>query len=149
LDHLKSLIYHTNEKYIGVYKIREKQVKIKAERDDSDARMFFDKVFREKYFRFYYTIINNYVNEVQIKDFPSVTHKEIFDNIIHRVVYNSDPMIGFYTGVVNNIQYKSIVYLNPMLPKEISIDIFDTKFGVERIDSFNRTLELTAITYKN
>ena len=149
LDRLKSLIYHTNDKYFGEYKIREKQVKIKAERDDSDARMFFDKVFKEKYFRFYYTIINNYVNEVQIKDFPSVTHKEIFDNIIHRVVYSSDPMIGFYTGVVNNIQYKSIVYLNPMLPKEISIDIFDSKFGVERIDSFDRTLELTAITYKN
>lgn len=149
LDVLKALIYHTNEKFIGVYKIREKLVKIKAERDDSDARMFFDKVLKEKYFRFYYNIINNYANEVQIKDFPSATHKEFFSKIIHSVVYSSDPMIGFYTGVVKNIQYKSIVYLNPMLPKEISIDIFDVKFGIERIDSFNHTLELKAITYKN
>ena len=144
---LKAMIYHTNEKYFGVYKIREKQVKIKAERDDSDARMFFDNVFKERYFRFYYTIINNYVKQVQIKNFPSATYKEFFDKIIHSVVYTSDPMIGFYTGVVKNIQYKSIVNLNPMLPKEISIDIFDTKFGIERINSFDRTLELTAITY--
>ncbi|MFM2229321.1 MAG: hypothetical protein RL607_579 [Bacteroidota bacterium] len=149
LDHLKSLIYHSNEKFIGVYSIQNKKTTINAERNDLEAKDFFNKIFRERYQSFYYSITNDFKLEKQYKKFPSVNYDFTFKQVRHQITFNNEPLIGSYTGESNGIQFKNIVYLNPLLPKEISIDIFDAKFGIERIDNFDRTLELTAITYKN
>ena len=145
---IESKIYHTNETIVGTHYIASKLTVFYVSRNDEETKTIFKKYFNETYYKFEYRQEFNYITRIEKRQFPNVNYELKFDKI-EKTIDPTNPYLGNYTEVLNNIEYKNIVIMNDNLFKFITPMIFTNNvFGVEKIESINEIIELKSMTYK-
>lgn len=147
---LRSILYHTNQKFIGEYNQKSDETIIKVIRDDELTKEIFKDVFKTNYKYFEYEIKLNYKkNRIQSK-YPNVSYTYKLDQYSHSITYKTNT-IGKYNEIINNIEYQNIIYLNEKLHSKIMPDdvFINNKVGIAEIKKTHSTTTLKSVSYTN
>jgi hypothetical protein len=145
---LSGILYHVNEKFIGVYDVTKDETHFKVFRNDEETKHIFKTIFKERYYNFSYTIIIKHrKNSIRI-NYPSVSYDFTIAEKINKIDY-IDETLGQFTLKEKDRVWSNIVVLNPSLdPNIMPEDIFsNNNFGIETIKKMNYTTQLKSVSY--
>ena len=150
LKKLASILYHTNQKFIGEYNKISDETNFKVIRDDELTKKLFKEVLHTKYEYFEYRIKIKYRKNIIKTNFPSVTYTRKIDESYNKLILKNDT-IGEYQEIRNNLEFKNIVVLNSKLDSKIMpVDLFlNNNFGIEVIKKIKDITILKSASYSD
>ncbi|MDI9256049.1 hypothetical protein [Flavobacterium sedimenticola] len=148
-EKMLSILYHSNESYVGTYDLETNKTIIKAERNDSEIKSLYEKLSKETYGRFRYTIFIDYEKKTKKTSYPAITHRKSFSEIIKSIQWLSD-FEGSFKEVRNDVILTNYVNTNSNLPKVITLGyIFENNnFGINKVRTFYETIQLKSVSYE-
>lgn len=150
LKKLISILYHTNEKYVGEYDRIADETFFKIFRDDETTKKIFNEIFKSSYQPFQYTIKINYKKNTIIIKYPNISYKNKINESVNSITFQNDTT-GLYYKTIGNLHYTNVVILNDKLDSKIMSDeIFsNNKWGVEQIKTLSSFTVLKNVSYSN
>jgi hypothetical protein len=146
---LKALLYHANETINGIHFIASKKTVYNVVRGDDETRMIFKKYLKEKFPNFEYRVEIDFVKKTEKINYPRVNYEHTFAEIAKTIEFNNEENIGFYFQTNKGVLYKNIVILNNKLSNFVSPLLFNNnKFGIDKIETIDRTITLKSVFYK-
>lgn len=146
--YLKSLLYHTNETYYGIYYIAENKTVIKAIRGDAESRSVFKNIFKESFEPFDYTVEYDFKLATCKLNFPSVHYENNLYEKIQKITQTEVETIAYTHEVQQGVIYKNIITMNKALSPFVSPKHFDNFYGITKIESVQYTTNLIALNYR-
>jgi hypothetical protein len=148
LKKLCSILYHTNQKFIGEYDVDKNETNFIVERNDDMTKKIFKNILNYNYSNFFYKIVINFSKDKIHLNYPSVNYTFTINEKAKNIVMENE-IIGRYKNVVNNLEFSNVVLLNINLDSKIMPnDIFtNNKYGVEVIKKLNETTILKSVKY--
>lgn len=145
---LCAILYHTNQKFIGVYDAEKNETKYSVERNDQLTKKIFKNILKERYSNFFYKIVIKFSKNKIHLDYPSANYTFTITEKAKNIIMESR-VIGRYKEVVNNVAFSNVFLLNINLdPKIMPDDIFtNNNYGVEEIKKLNETTILKSVKY--
>lgn len=145
---LCSILYHTNQTFIGEYDIENNETNFRVERNDELTKKIFKNILKEDYSNFFYKIVIMYSKGKIHLNYPRVNYTLTINEKFKNIILESQ-FIGRYKEVVNNLEFSNLVLLNINLDSKIMpYDIFtNTNFGVEVVKKLNETTILKSVKY--
>jgi hypothetical protein len=143
------ILYHSNEKFKGVYDFKKNKSIIKAIRNDADVKKLFNEVFKTDYSAFAYTICLDYENKNKTLDFPLTKYDSVFAKEQKKINW-IDNISGSFTDKKDNLLLTSTVESDKNLPKQITLGFVleNNNYGIKKVSTAYETYELTSITYE-
>ena len=150
LKKLASILYHTNQKFMGEYDKVNDETNFKVIRDDELTKKIFKEILHMKYDYFEYKIKINYKKNKIKTNFPSVSYTHKIDELLNKLTFKNDT-IGEYIQIRNHLEFRNIVLLNSKLdPKIMPHEIFsNNNFGIEAIKKINDITILKSVSYSD
>ena len=148
LKKLCSILYHTNQKYIGIYDTTKDETTFKVERSDELTKYVFKNILKERYINFFYKIKINYGKNKINFDYPRVNYVYTVAEKLNKILFENE-LIGTYKKKIENLEFENIVLLNTKLDSKIMPDeIFsNNNAGVEIIKKIRETTILKSVSY--
>lgn len=148
-DKLFSILYHSNETINGIHFIPSRKTVFNVVRGDDETKMIFKKYLKQRFLDFEYREEFDFAKKTEKIKFPRVNYDRTFAEISKKIKFQNEPTIGFYEEENKGFLFKNIVYFNNDLSKFIAPVLFDnSNFGVEKIETVQRTITLKSVTYK-
>jgi len=145
---LCSILYHTNQKFIGEYDAEKNETNYRVERNDELTKNIFKNILKERYSNLFYKKVIKFSKDKIVLNYPSVNYTFTITEKAKNIIMENK-VIGRYNEVVNNIKFSNVVLLNINLDSKIMPDdIFtNNNFGVEVIKKLNETTILKSVKY--
>jgi len=145
---LSSILYHTNQKFIGEYDVEKNETNFRVERNDELTKKIFKDILKTPYSNFFYKIVIKYSKDKIYLKYPSVNYTFTINEKAKNIIMENQ-LIGRYKEVVNNLEFSNVVLLNINLDSKIMPeDIFiNNNYGVEVIKKLNETTILKSVKY--
>lgn len=145
---LCGILYHTNQKFIGVYDAEKNETNYRVERNDELTKKIFKNILKQHYSNFFYEKVVKFSKDKIHLNYPSVNYTFTITEKAKNIIME-DQVIGRYKEVVNNLEFSNVVFLNINLdPKIMPDDIFtNNNCGVEVIKKLNATTILKSVKY--
>jgi hypothetical protein len=107
------------------------------------------KYLKEKFPNFEYRVEIDFVKKTEKINYPRVNYEHTFAEIAKTIEFNNEENIGFYFQTNKGVLYKNIVILNNKLSNFVSPLLFNNnKFGIDKIETIDRTITLKSVFYK-
>ena len=148
IEKLCSILYHTNQKFIGEYDVGKNETNYRVERNDELTKKIFKNILNERYSNFFYKKIIKFSKDKIHLNYPNVNYTFTITEKANNIIMENH-VIGKYKELVNNLEFSNVVLLNINLDSKIMPDDFFTNnnYGVEVIKKLNATTILKSVKY--